>query len=200
MPLRAPKYSGAALLLIAFCVILFAFWRWASVDTPVNVLAHHYEIPPSFNGVRILYGMTLAVLLPMSLFSFGQAVENVRYLVTATGDLDTPAKVHVTNDLLILLCIFISVTPDAIVLLAWGDESAPSASTLALFDRAMDMVSGLLFLAAVVRRIRSRAIILFMLQQEPIPIDLVPTWEMLWPKLRLGLVIVLISFGVAFAK
>lgn len=200
MPIRAPKYSGRILITLGFIVVIFAFLQFTGSGTPVDRLSQTYSIPPSFNGIRLLYGMTLAVLLPMSLFSAGLILENARFLLTNNGTYDEPAKVSVVNDLLILSVIWLGITPDAIVLLAWGEQSAPTSSALAATDRALDMISGVLFLVAVVRRIRSRPIVLFMLQREPIPVDMQPTWAMLWPKLRIGLVVVLLSFGVAFAK
>ena len=203
MDLRPPRYSGTVLVcgLIVAIIVLFGNIIPPNQKGWADVSAARNAIPPTFEGIRFLYGLTLAVLAPTVLFTLSAIRENVTFLLNAKhAKWHEPAKVAVLNETLIYLGIVCGIAPDAVILFVWGETSTPSTSYLAAMDRALDLVAGVLIIAGLMRRLRLKAIALYQLQRDPIPVDMWPTWHELRPKLMVGAVTVLLSFGVAFGK
>lgn len=204
MPIDQPKHPGwmVGILVVAGAIALLV-GHWAlDVDTsPIGDLTAHYEIPPTFGHNRPLYGGVLALMLTMTLLGFGAFIENVRFLTMHKSSWREPAKVEVVNESLLLFAVLLAIVPDVLVLVSWGELMAPPYALLSKWDRAFDGISALFFIAYIIRRLRARPTLLFMLQmQRDIPVALEPTWEQLRPKLLVILAVVVISFGVAFAK
>jgi hypothetical protein len=204
MPISPPRRP--MWIIIIGVTIAAAFVLFFSVNpsgpggSVMDAIASRTPIPPTFFGMRWFYAATMAMTLAMSALASSALIENCRFLLSFPNRWEEPAKVTVINESLLLLAIIVGVTPDAIVLLSWGDPTAPAYSTLAALDRALDFASGGLFLIFMLRRIRSRPVALFQLQRDPIPIELQPTMEQLRPKFMMIGAILLIAVGVAFAK
>ncbi|MES2903276.1 MAG: hypothetical protein V4696_03745 [Pseudomonadota bacterium] len=200
MGFRLPRHSGTLLIVALAVVIIFSFSTLFGQQTISDQVAQRYEIPPSFNGHRVLFGLNLAFVLSMALLSAGTILENARWLFSFSGRWHEPSKVVVVNESLMLATIFCGVLGNCLVLLAWGEEGAPGQTTLVTLDRVLDIIAGLFLFTSLVRRIRSRPVVLFHLQREPLDLNMSPTWAQLAPKLRIAIVVVALSFGVAFAK
>lgn len=202
--LRRPKHGiwmiGALVIMALAGFLLADFALHNSVETATDELALTHDLPPSFAGHRWFFGTVLALLASVTLLAMGAVLENVRFLLTSPGRTNEPAKVGVINETLLLLAIAIGFGPDAVVLFAWGEAAAPLNSMIARIDRAFDGIATLVFIAWLVRRSKSRPVLLFQLYREPFEMSLEPTWEQLRPKLFAWLGIIVVSFGVAFGK
>lgn len=197
------RYSHSNIFFVAVfvCAALFIVPSYVGASFHgVDSLTKEYALPPSMGNLRWLYAATLAMLVTMSLLSQQAIIENVRMLAAMRGPRRSPAKVALLNETIFMGVVALGVTPDAVQLLAWGEETAPANSVLVAFDRAFDFVSGALFLLYLVRRIRSRPVMLFQLNRLPYPVDLDPTWKQLQPNIMTIGAIVLLSVGVAFGK
>lgn len=204
MPISPPRRPMWIIMVGVFVasiyIVFFSLNPTSHTGSIMDAIASKTPIPPTFYGLRWFYAATMAMTLAMSALASSAVIENVRFLFSFEGRWEEPCKVTVINETILLMTIVVGVTPDAILLLSWGDPSAPAYSTLAAFDRAMDFAAGALVIVYMLRRIRSRPVALFQLQRDPIPIELQPTLEQLRPKLLMIGAILLIAVGVAFAK
>lgn len=183
-------------------VLLLVFGHYLThVDTrALGEVVKVTQIPPTFGADRLLYGFVLALMLTMSAFAFGAAIENVRFLSTNTAPRRSPVKVTVFNETILLGAVLCSIVPDVLVLMSWGELMAPSYAFMSKLDRGMDGFAAIVFGWFIVRRVRARPTLLFLLQQDTIPVELEPKWEQLRSKLLIAVVVIVISFGVAFGK
>jgi predicted Co/Zn/Cd cation transporter (cation efflux family) len=198
-----PGHKHPAWLVGMLCVIGLVVTLLGHSVLGVHVIAdlpRHYAIPPTFGNSRLFYGMVLALMMIADALALGATIENVRFLLTNYGGWREPAKVSVINETTLLLAVIFSTVPDVLVLLSWGELMAPPYATLSKWDRAFDGIAALTFLIYLVRRLRSRPALLFQLQREFIPVEIEPSWAQMRPKLVIALVVVVISFGVAFGK
>lgn len=205
MPIYPPRrpmwFIAAGVALAALFVLFFSLNpNGPGTGAALDKLSHATEIPPTFYGMRWFYALTIAMTVSMSALAQGAIIENFRFIFSFKGRWQEPAKVTVINEMILLAVIFVGITPDAVLLLAWGERAAPTYSSLAAFDRAMDFIAGGLFVIYMFRRIRSRPVALFQLQRDPIPMELQPTLEQMRPKLLMIGAILAIAFGVAFGK
>lgn len=201
--IKIPRHPKWFILLLAFAAML-AFVGSNFVlhtDSPVqDVLAQTYEIPPTFAGLRWLYGGVLALLLTSSALGFGAIIENLRFLATTNAAPREPARVMVVNETMQIAAFVLLVLGDVLVLMAWGEAAAPANSYLARLDRFLDGGAACAFAAYLWRRLRVRPVLIYQLLREPIPLELEPTWEQLKPKFMVAVGILVVSFGVAFGK
>jgi hypothetical protein len=200
MDRRHSVWLLGSLVVAALIVILLGQTAIHTSVGGISQLPQHYAIPPTFGGNRLFFGTVLALMTTADALAFGAAIDNGRFLLTNGSCWDEPAKVTVVNETILLAAVLFSTVPDVLVLLAWGEQTAPAYATLSKWDRAFNGLAALTFIVFILRRLRLRPTLLFQLQREPIPLSTQPTWEQLRPKLLLVLAITIISFGVAFGK
>lgn len=167
----------------------------------INQIAATHRFPPSFSDARWVYALALFGLMTITCLALKTLWEDMRFMrAMRDGWREQPAAVASVVESLYLLTIVMGFAPDTVVLLAWGDQAAPSASFLAEIDRALDFLCLIPFCSAWVLRARIRPIALHLLMRTPDPLYLKPTWRALYPQLFMLLLIAGLSLGVAFAK
>lgn len=189
-------------MVIAAAATLYALGRLFLM--PDSAAFHHiagdHSFPPSFDGHRWLYATALAGLLAITSLALNVLIEDLRFMSSIRGRWREPAKLSSVVESLFLLTIVMGFAPDAIVLLAWGDPSAPSAAHVVEIDRFFDFLCVVPFLTGWILRARIQPVAQFQLMRQPIRTDLALTWPLLRPKLVMLLMVVGLSVGVAFAK
>jgi hypothetical protein len=199
----SPRHSAVLVGFLAVGALIAFTLGWSINHFQLTSIAHlpqRYAIPPTFGNNRVFYGVVLGLLMLGNALAFGAFIENIRFLLVNPSRSDSPAKVTVVNETVLLVFILLATVPDVLVLLSWGERGAPTYYDLSRWDRAFDGFAIFILIGYILRRLRSRPTLLFQLQREPIPVDLEPSWQQLRPKLLIGLVVTIISFGVAFAK
>jgi hypothetical protein len=191
----------------AVCAVAWAIMGFVRPESDViNRIAETHRFPPSFVDSRWVYALALFGLMTITLLAIKTLWEDMRFMrAMRDGWREQPAAVASFVEGLYLLTIVLGFGPDTVVLLAWGDQAAPSASFLAELDRALDFICLVPFCSAFVLRARIRPIALHLLMaksEDPDddPLYLRPTWRALYPQLSLLGLIAALSMGVAFAK
>lgn len=186
---------------IASVAIATAIWGLClPAGASVDELAARHSIPPGFDGHRWLYGLALAGLLSITSLALNVLIEDLRFLRSYPGRWREPAKLSSMVEALFLLTIVMGFAPDAIVLLAWGDPSAPPAALVEDIDRLLDSLCIIPFTVGWLIRARMLPVARYQLMRHPIPTDLVLSWALLRPKILMLFVIAGLSLGVAVAK
>ena len=189
----------AATLAVAWGVYRL-FIKSVTPTNALNFLANHYPIPPGFDDQRLVFAFALAGLLTISVLATHVLLEDIRFLRSFKKRWKEPAKLSTTVEILLLLTIVMGFAPDAILLLAWGDPSAPSAASMSSLDRTLDFLCIIPFVSAWLLRARGQRVVQYQLMRFPIPSDLTPSWGLLRPKIVMLFVVFALSVGVALAK
>lgn len=186
---------------IATAAVAFAVWKLCMPSgMRIDDLAAGHELPPSFDGRRWLYAMALAGLLAITSLAANVLIEDLRFIHSHEGHWREPAKLSSIVEVLFLIAILMGFLPDTLVLLAWGDPSAPSAAMVDDINRLFDSLCIIPFTVGWIIRARALPVARFQLTRHPIPTDLVLSWSLLRPKIFMLLVVVGLSLGVAIAK
>lgn len=101
---------------------------------------------------------------------------------------------------LLLSTILVGGGPDVVVMLAYGEISPSHTALLLNLDRLMDGMTMFPVVAAILLWYRGKPVINYQLIRQPIPVDLWPKMRQMLPHIRIGVIVALISLGVALGK
>lgn len=156
--------------------------------------------PPAFLGSEWAFGLALFSLVIISALAIRHLILILGYMIEYREPLGAPITVTRLIIVSLLVTVITAVTPDAVLLLAWGEVNAQSITFLAKLDRVLDGLAVVPFAGAVFMMIRGEELLHDQLLRPPIRNDLWPTFEAVRHHIVLILLVVVIALGVTIGK
>lgn len=159
-------------------------------------------IPPTFEGSRVSFALVLFGLMMAMGIAVATLLTSVRnvWVLRGVAKRCDPINVNRYVQWSLLLTILTMGLPDLVTLLAYGESSRRTMQVLLEIDRTFDALSCLPLLFGSIVWVRAKQVIHFQLIRQPIPVDLWPTLQQMVPSIRIAILILVISVGVAIGK